>query len=348
MRILPIALMASILAFGCSNSEIPSYAQRQPATTTQKVPPETVAKRGLNIIWFGHSLLQVGGEDSINIPDTVTAIHAEAVRDGRTSIPQGESRVHYEGPNNLDYWFNGRGAAQQKLRTANPGWDYVVGVGFMHLVGPGRAHSGLFNALRSLTGGSEKFKTYAAYTPVKYEAIQAVAADNPSATWVNYVAPRLSDHPEEQPFVDERFECIRETAESAGGKVLNVPVGRAFRAAEAEGKKHPELGVVLQLPDKLHLTKQGEYLAANVFYRFFYGVDPVGLAVPESLTGRLATNTANEPAVAELLQRVARDTVDAYESGDRVACRAEAKLDEDDAGSALLETSGTQGPGATP
>jgi hypothetical protein len=334
------SVLTSFLALGCSNSEPPAYVAGQPPIATPKVPLGTIQERGLNIIWFGHSLLQVGSDTPIDIPETMKGIHAEALRDGRTRIPQGESRTHYEGPHNLDYWFNGRGAAPQKLRANNPGWDYVVGVGFMHLVGPGRAHSGLFNTLRSVSGGSERFKTYAAYTPVKYEAIQAVAKDNPNATWVNYVGPRLSDNPQEQPFVDERFECIRETAESAGKRTLNVPVGRAFRAAEAAGKAQPALGITLQLPDKLHLTKQGEYLAANVFYRFFYGVDPVGLRVPDGLAGRLTVDPKKEAEVAALLQRVARDTVDAYEAGDRLPCRPQAKLDEDEAGRALLEGGG--------
>jgi hypothetical protein len=336
---------AAALSIGaCSGPSDPAhYEELGPDQATLNVLREKQAKlsEGLRVIWFGHSLLEVRSGVPIHIPELVLELRALAAAAGRTPAAPGTSRMHYEGPQHLGYWFEGAGRAADKMRKDDPGWDFVVGVGFMHLVSEGRRLAWLYNPIRALAGSRrDSFKTYAAYTGSKYRAIRAVREHGRGAVWVNYVAPRLSDHPEEQPFVDERFECIRETAAKAGIPVINVPVGRAFRLAERRLAERSDLKASLQVADRLHLTRAGEYLAANVFLAQLYGVDPVGLALP-GRSASLTDDSGDSQAVALLLQEAARDTVQAYLRGQRVRCRPEAMLHEDSEGLALLRAAKT-------
>jgi hypothetical protein len=338
-----IVTTAALSVGACSGPSDPAPYEAlgpdQPMLDVLRDRQAKMSERGLNVIWFGHSLLEVRSGVPINIPKLVLDLHRVAIQVGRTTAPIGVGLMHYEGPQHLGYWFEGAGRATDKMRADDPGWDFVVGVGFMHLVAEGRRLAWLYNPIRAVAGSRrDSFKTYAAYTRHKYRAVKAVGQHGGAAVWVNYVAPRTSDSPHEQPFVDERFECIRETAAKAGITVVNVPVGRAFRLAESRLAEARE-GTQLQVEDRLHLTKAGEYLAANVFLAQLYGIDPLGLPLPASHEGSLTDAPENGARVAALLQRAARDTVQAYLSGRRTRCRPEALLDEDAEGLALLRSS---------
>jgi hypothetical protein len=331
-----------VFTMSCATSTPPGYEQLpaapgDAADVMQKLRSAR-ADRGLNIAFFGHSLLRRLDGPAIDIPATLAALHESARGVGRTALPLGTHRMHYEGPNNLGYWFQGAGQARQKLKTEDPGWDVVVGVGFMHMVPATQRQSWLYQLGHRLKPGANDmgFMNYPAYTPHKYLGMQAVRAHAPGALWVNYVGPRTSDAPLEQPYVDQRFECIRESAFRAGVSSLNVPVGRAFRVAEARAAKQPELGLKLQVADHLHLTRAGEYLAANVFYAMLYEVDVVGLPLPASHQGQVVGDVKLEARAVTLLQESARDTVREYLTGKRVRCTPDAMLSEDADGERLL------------
>ncbi|MFK7956829.1 MAG: DUF4886 domain-containing protein [Lysobacterales bacterium] len=76
-----------------------------------------------------------------------------------------------------------------------------------------------------------------------------------------------------------------------------VPVGLAFDRA---GKQAPEIS--LRTSDRLHPTLAGTYLAACVFYSWFYTQSSVGLEYAAGL----------DPTVAATLQKIASDTVNAF------------------------------------
>lgn len=337
-----IVYAALMMTTSCAQSAPPVYEQLpgtpgDAADVMQKVRLAR-ADHGLNIAFFGHSLLKRGDGPAVDVPETLAALHESARALGRTTLPLGTHRTHYGGPNNLGYWFQGAGKAQQKLKTQDPGWDLVVGVGFMHMVPVAQSQSWLYGLAHRLSPGPNdmSFMTYAAYTPHKYRAMQAVRAHSPRALWVNYVGPRTSDAPQEQPYVDQRFECIRESAHRAGVASLNVPVGRAFRVAEARAAEQPELGLKLQVADHLHLTRAGEYLVANVFYAMLYEVDVVDLPLPASHEGQIVSAAGLQARAVLLLQQSARDTVHAYLAGKRVRCTPDAVLAEDAEGERLL------------
>src|SRR5690606_35329488 len=109
-----------------------------PPSPVMKMPEMPSSDMPLRTIWFGHSLMEyrAAPEESvpaINVPQTMDAIHALARADGRTTRPMGITVSHYDGPKDLQYW-NNNGRALEKIQNTDVPWDYVVGVGFLHLV----------------------------------------------------------------------------------------------------------------------------------------------------------------------------------------------------------------------
>ena len=288
----------------------------------------------IHIAWFGHSLLRAPATKhapELDIPAVVAQLHRLALADNRTAIPEGRSIGFSEGPNHLGYWLDGKGDARAKLQgLAEVPLRYVVGVGFMHLLGT-RSYSypSLTHHLSKVM--PERFDSPRRHTLHKYRFMQLTRQLHPKATWVNYVGPALSNAKEPQPRINARFECIRRVAANAGLEIKNVPVGPAIRTAEERAKDHPELSIALQQPDFLHLTAQGGLLAGYVFYEALFGVSPKGLPVPDRYRDNLAPDHIDE--VATFLQEVASDTLRDYRAPD---CDESARLPEDAEGAALL------------
>lgn len=319
-----------------------------------KVPPADNSGEPLRTIWFGHSLMEYRAAPAesvpkVNIPETVDAIHALARADGRTTRPMGITVSHYDGPKDLQYW-NGRGKALEKIKDADKPWDYVVGVGFLHLVQQkGGRHcfrsqklavpnfvddttAIVKDLLDIATFGRYYGRTVRQLTYNKYDLIRQVHDVFPSTTWVNYVGPVLKDRAFNQASVDARFSCIQETALAAGAKVKNVRVGAAVRRAE-EMLKDAGLLVELQRADRLHYTAMGAYLASLVFYVSLYDIDPRGLPVPESLGSYFSGAEGSQ--VVGVLQQSAFETVADARSG-MIPCGT-ARLPVDDEGANLLK-----------
>jgi hypothetical protein len=310
------------------NPERPE-AERQ----TEAVP---LQKGAVHVLWFGHSLLKAPGDEAdqepaLDIPALLADIHRLAIDDGRTEIPEGRSVGFAEGPHDLGYWVDGPGRAREKLQQyAEVPWTYVVGVGFMHLLGEGSfEHPSLFHWLGKLM--PSRYDSPRRHTANKYAFIRELRETLPEATWVNYVGPALANNVAPQSRINARFECIRRAAEKAGTAVLNAPVGPAFRAAERAAAERPALPIQLQKEDFLHLTPQGGYLAACVFYETLYGVSAQGLPLPARYVGKLAP--ANEAEVASFLADIAHETVAGYQA----TCSAEDLLPEDARGASMLE-----------
>ena len=86
------------------------------------------------------------------------------------------------------------------------------------------------------------------------------------------------------------------------GCELNVPVAPVGLAFERAGREHPEIPMLAA--DREHETLQGTYLAACTIYATLYGENPQGYSYrPEGVT----------PAEAAALQRIAAETVQAWQ-----------------------------------
>jgi hypothetical protein len=331
-----LTLGAVLATLGCKSRDTESiWAGRDPREDPDGQQPALEAG-ALHVLWFGHSLLRAPAgwpeatSPAMDIPRAVAELHALALADGRTERPMGRSIALAEGPFDLSYWLDGPGQAREALASrADTPFTHVVGVGFMHLIGdrwfehPTLAH--VLHRLSPKSYLSPKGQTEDVY---RFAALTRELA--PKAQWVNYVGPALANNPSVQPRIDARFECIRRASEAAGSAVLNVPVGAAFRRAEDAAGRDPSLGIRLQHADDLHLTPQGELLAACVFYESLFGVSSVGLPPPERMRGHLG---AREDALVLRLETIAHELVSAPP---RASC-AGAELSEDDAGRRLLE-----------
>lgn len=345
---LSYGIVAFAMALSAPTTHFPS-----PPPADMKAPHALANETPLRTIWFGHSLMEyrAAPEESvpkINIPETMDAIHALARADGRTTRPMGITVSFYDGPKDLQYW-NGNGQALHKIKEADAPWDYVVGVGFLHLVkqkgGKHRFRSqqlavpnfvddtkAFFKDLIDIaTFGRYYGRTTSQLSRNKYDLIRQVSEVFPSTTWVNYVGPVLKDRPFNQASVDARFSCIAETANAAGAKVKNVRVGAAVRRAEVR-LGEAGLQAELQRADRLHYTAQGAYLAALEFYVSFYEVDVRGLPVPESLAAYF--EGVKGARVAKILQEVAWETATDSRGG-LIPCGA-ARLPVDDEGAAMI------------
>jgi hypothetical protein len=274
------------------------------------------------------------------------------VEAGRSKRPAGVAISYYEGPQDLVYWAEGPGKGPQRIAAAKEPWDYVIGVGFMHLVrqkggrhtffskqfAPRSLKDDLSGAIKDLinigTFGWYYGRRIDAYTMSKFRLIQAVKNQSASSTWLNYVAPVQSDQPENQASVDARFACIRAAAEKEGALVRSVPVGAAVRRAEI-ALRDAGLSTKLQRVDRLHYTAAGAYLAANVFFSYLYGVDPRGLDVPARFLPYFEEPDGKK--LVALLQDIAWTTVQTAKADQLIEC-GEAHLPVDEHGRQLLSS----------
>lgn len=287
----------------------------------------------MNVLWFGHSLVQLSGEPPLDLPQLVNDLHRAARAEGRTNIPEGRTHVFAVPGRDLGYHLDGAGGAPEKLReSADDSITHVVGIGFMHMLGQ-RAfdHPTLMDWLHGVL--PNRFNSPGRQTEHIYRFIDLVRRQTSNAAWVNYVGPALSNNVGPQGSIDARFACIEQTAASAGVSVLTAPVGRAFRNAEQAAARRPDFNLHLQQADGLHLTPQGAWLAASVLYLRIYGVDPVGLPAPPPYARYLGSSEAEQVSVARFLEEVARDTVTHYAPD----CTADALLPEDEKGRARLQ-----------
>jgi len=356
-----IGVSYTALAFGvASGGASIAFENLEPPAEEQRLMPSETPKelktRPLRTLWFGHSLMEYGaaedeGVPPINLPAAVDEIHRLARADGRTTRPEGETVSHYDGPKDLIYWLQGGGDATAKLKDSEKPWDYVIGVGFMHLTLqkggrhrfrsqkleiPTAAHH-VKGAVRDLvdvlTFGKLYRKTVDSLTLNKYRFIKATNDLGPTSTWLNYVGPVLNDRTENQASVDARFACMVDTAKSAGARAGNVPVGASVRRAE-EALRAEGLNVPLQRADRLHYTAHGAFLAANVFYSFLYDVDPTRLNAPESLASYF--KGADGKKVRKVLQEIAWTATREAKAGHLVTC-GKAHLPVDDEGLRILK-----------
>jgi hypothetical protein len=277
-------------------------------------PQEAKGTTPVNVLWFGHSLVQRAGERAgdppMDLPALVDDLHRAARADGRTSIPESHARAHVLQSRHLGHHLEGEALAQLKAAKGQ-GITHVVGIGYMHMLGQRSfdyATITYWLSRLSLAG----YDSARSHTEHIYRFVEAMRRELPEATWVNYVGPALVFNKGPQPSIDARHACIERYGRQAGTRVLSAPVGRAIRNAEDAAQKRPELAIKLQLDDGLHLAPQGAVLAASVLYRSIYGVDPVGLAIPEPLARALAETPEQQAKVARFLQEVARDTVASY------------------------------------
>lgn len=336
-----------------------SYPSEQTAELPTNMPVPTdsdLTARPLRTLWFGHSLMEYGAAPdenvpAINIPKMVDEIHALARKDGRTERPDGLTVSHYDGPKDLVYWLQGGGGATRKLKDFDEPWDYVIGVGFMHLtLQKGGKHAFRSNKLEVPTSvdhlkgatrdlvdvftfGKLYQKTVNWITLNKYRFIKATNELDPQSTWLNYVGPVLSDRPSNQASVDARFACMLDVAEQAGARAGNVPVGASVRRAEV-ALRSAGLRIPLQRKDRLHYTAEGAFLAASVFYAYLYDVDPTGLPAPASLSKYF--EGAEGKTVRILLQKVAWSTTREAKRGHLAPCK-NARLPVDDEGLRILK-----------
>lgn len=325
-----LVLSLSCLALSCEREQ----TTRVPKAAAQEVHVSaTEQPRSVNILWFGHSLLQRTFDDPpLDLPALVTELHQAAREAGRTTIPEGSSQAFVLQGQHLGHHLE-QGSRQKLRESQRNGITHVVGIGFMHMLG-GRTFeyptlmAWLHRALPT------HFDSPRVHTEHIYRFIEDMQAELPGATWVSYIGPALSSNRAPQPQIDARYACIAQTAESAGAPVLSAPVGRAFRDAEQAAQGRPELALNLQQADGLHLTWQGALLAATVLYTSIYEVDPVGLRVPERTFVGLHADPELRPVVARLLQETARDTVSRYAP----ACSKTDRLPEDERAANLLRT----------
>ena len=289
-----------------------------------------------HVLWFGHSLLitEAGwpapGDPALDLPGLVAELHEAARADGRTQIPRGRSLTFAEGPYDASYWLDGAGRARDKLDAVRDvPWTHVVEVDLIHLLGQERFdRPDLYEWLSKLSISEGSVRTR---TRNVYRFMGMTHALLPTATWVNYVAPALANNPAVQPAIDARFACIREQGRALGLTVVDAPVGRAFREAEAEAAGR---GLTLQLrhDDFLHLRPQGALLAAAVLYASVYDVDPAGLPPPARYRGKLGGTPEQEAEVAMFLGEIASRTWRSYRS----VCAPDAAVREDGAAAAWL------------
>ncbi len=308
----------------------PSYADQNGTRVEQQSSMnEDSQSKEVNIIWFGHSLLKFDRPPPIDIAKLVAELHELARHAGRTNLVYGKNRAHAEGPYHFEYWLDGVGDAAEKLVAEDVKWDYVIGIGFMHLQGQRKYDwPNVYHFLSQFN--AKKYRNPRTFTALKYRFIHLVNQSSPNATWVNYVGPALANNTGPQDSIDERFECIRQTAESAGVKVVNAPVGRAFRNAEATMQERIGKRIRLQQEkDNLHLTEAGALLSASVLYHTIFGVDIVGLPVPPTYAGVL-----DESQVVPFLYSMASETIKTYSP----ECRTDAKYTEDEEGQRLLKS----------
>ncbi len=322
---LVLATMCVCGSWSCDQPEQTPHTPTATANAKEAAVIATDERQAVNILWFGHSLVQRPFDHPpLDLPALVDELHRAAREDGRTAIPEGRSRAFVLQSKHLGRHLEE--GSRDKLRASKPeGITHVVGIGFMHMLGV-RAfeHPTVTYWLhRALPA---RFDSPRLHTEHIYRFIEDMRRELPSATWVSYIGPALSSNLVPQPYIDARYACIEHTARSAGASVLSAPVGRAFRNVEQTAQARPELAIRLQQPDGLHLTAQGALLAATVLYTAIYGVDPVGLRVPESTRVGLHAKPELRPVVAQLLQETARDTVLRYAP----TCSEGARLPEDE------------------
>ena len=305
-------LCALCMAMACAEPPVQGKAGKGPGAR-----PDVV-----NLVWFGHSLVQRGGEPAVDLPRLVDDLHRAARAAGRSSVPESATQAFVLQQRHLGDHLAGDARAQLRASRAH-GATHVIGIGYMHMLGQRSfEHASLtywLSRLQLASADSPRF-----HTEHIYRFIELMRTELPGATWVNYVGPALAHNVAPQPAIDARHACIANAAERTGDRVLNAHVGQAFRRAEQRARAE-NVPLSLQLSDGLHLSAQGAVLAASVIYQSIYGVDVVGLPVPQPYRDALAPTAEAQARVTQLLQETARDTVRSY----RPACTTSLPEDGD-------------------
>jgi hypothetical protein len=249
------------------------------------------------------------GDPPMDLPALVDALHHAARTEGRTSVPESDTLAFVLQQRHLGDHLAGRARDELKQSKAHQA-THVIGIGYMHMLGQRSFdHPSLTAYLARMHVGS--FDSPRFHTEHIYRFIELMRTELPGATWVNYVGPALAHNTAPQPAIDERHACIAQMAQVSGARVLNAYVGRAFRVAEERARKEG-FPLQLQLADGLHLSAQGAVLAASVMYRTIYGVDPIGLSIPEPYLAALSRTPSEREGIAHMLQEVAQDTAERY------------------------------------
>lgn len=295
----------------------------EPEATPGPASP-AAAPQVVNILWFGHSLVQRPGTPPVDLPQLVRTLQQAARADGRSTVPDGISQAYIRQGQHLGDHLADDPTAKLAAHK-NQDITHVIGIGFMHMLGQKSFDRPTVSAWLGRVLPS-RYDSPRPHTEHIYRFMGLVRQELPSATWVNYIGPALATNTDAQSSIDARYACIATAARGTGAKILNAPVGRAFRNAEKAARAHPEYKIVLQEPDGLHLTPQGALLAATVLHAAIYVVDPRGLTIPDAVAVHLGTTADVRTKVVGFLQEVARATVTAPPPG----CDKSARLPEDD------------------